>query len=153
MNFFFPPSDSNHPQPEDTADGNINGETFPATDPLAYGAEYGDDNTENQGKYPHEHAAGQVIRTLPIGVLNFDADCRPTGHGISNRAAECHQVEEIIDEGGGIHHQQENDADPQEEKVGENGLLVLIAISKRFGQEVLHAHGIDHTDSGKPEAQ
>ena len=78
---------------------------------------------------------------------------RDHGDGIGAGAAEGHEVEEAVHEGTSVHQQDEDQADAQQEDIGQDGLLMAIHIGEGLGQEVLLTHGVHHAHGGHPEAQ
>ncbi|MPN51213.1 hypothetical protein SDC9_198855 [bioreactor metagenome] len=92
-------------------------------------------------------------RAHPVGMILLDPDSRDHRYGIGDRTAERHQVKEVVHKCGCVHQQYEYNGYAQQEEVWQDGLAFFIAVGKRFGQEVLPAHGVHQPDGGDPKAE
>ena len=95
----------------------------------------------------HGQEAGEVaaldqilVAYIPFGVLFVNQHSRDHGDGIGAGAAEGHEVEEAVHEGTSVHQQDEDQADAQQEDIGQDGLLMAIHIGEGLGQEVLDVY-------------
>ena len=142
-----------HGDPQQDADADIDTEADPGTNALTDGGTNTNSDRNHNGENTHEVAAGHLEGGLPMRILLAHQEVADGGDGVSQAAAECHQVEEVLHEAGGVLGNQEDDGDTQQEQVGQDGLLESVDLSKCLGQEVCTAHGVQQTNRGQPEAQ